>query len=264
MRRCLAVIAMAAAVWLGSLAVPGWGRGGEPAEPISFISPPPDVGLPVGQGIEVRYRAEAAAVLELRVQADRPAEATHAPTAVSDVLAVDRVEAGEEVADFWAPVNEGRHCLVIRALPVPNARREAAPVTASRCVMVLPAGSSVRLHVESEVDGNVPRHSCRPRGGPGRDESRGTWPIPRAVGLDRLAPAEPGVQTPGGVPPARRAGAGRDESRGTWPIFRSAIQEVNHETPMAFVRIACEHPVVCSSSRRGGRGAGDVGAGPGA
>jgi len=152
MKRCLLVIAVAAAVWLGSLAAPGWGWGGERPGPISFISPPPDVGLPVGQRIEVRYRAEAAAVLELRVQAVQLAEATEAPTALSDVLAVDRVEAGEEVAHFWAPGNEGRHCLIITAVPVPDARREAATATFTRCLTALPAGSSVRLCVESETE----------------------------------------------------------------------------------------------------------------
>jgi len=113
MRRCLAVTAVAVAVWLGSLAAPGWGWGGEPAGPIRFISPPSDVGLPVGQGIEVRYRAEAAAVLELRVLADRPAEATD----ISHLLAVDHVGAGEEVAHFWAPAAEGRHCMSSRSCP---------------------------------------------------------------------------------------------------------------------------------------------------
>jgi len=151
MRRCLAVTAVAVAVWLGSLAAPGWGWGGEPAGPIRFISPPSDVGLPMGQGIEVRYRAEAAAVLELRVLADRPAEATD----ISHLLAVDHVGAGEEVAHFWAPAAEGRHCLIITVLPDREPRRETAKATLTCCLTALPAGSSVRLHVESDAEAHA-------------------------------------------------------------------------------------------------------------
>ncbi len=114
-------------------AAPGnLGRGGADSAPcLTLISPPLDIALPVGQGIEVRYRAAVPTILELRVvSSGRPDE----------LLAVDHAERGQEITRFWAPTAEGRHCLLVQALD-PRANIPPLPI----CITISPAGSPVRL-----------------------------------------------------------------------------------------------------------------------
>lgn len=155
MRRCLLVMTVAVAIWLGFLAMPGLYRsGGGPLAAVSFIAPPPEVGLPVGQRIEVRYRADVTAVLELQVQTHHPPDDIQYPAGMGYVLAVDQVQAGEEIAHCWAPIVEGRHCLVIVVSSAEAPDRSEALATTTRCLTVLPAGSTVRLSIESKAHRN--------------------------------------------------------------------------------------------------------------
>jgi len=117
------------ALFLAALMPTSWGLSREePLATVVLISPPAGLGLPVGQAVEVRYRVvEAATALEL--------------WADDTLVAVDRVQSGQEVAHAWAPAAPGPHCLTVRALDEGG----TLLATAERCVAGLPRGSPVRL-----------------------------------------------------------------------------------------------------------------------
>ena len=136
MRRWLQAMRVASAVLLALLlASAGVSQGRqEQFAAASIIAPPPGVKLPRGQGIEVRYRA----FMQLWV-APEDAEGP------SELLAVDYIRGGREIAHFWSPAAEGRYCLIVVASEVKDARRDATPAGALCCVTVLPAGAPVSL-----------------------------------------------------------------------------------------------------------------------
>mgnify|MGYP005840322523 CR=1 FL=1 len=126
LRIIIAAILLAAIMPTGS----GIGRGESPAEVI-IISPPPGLGLPVAQAVEVRYRVVgAAAILELWDGDTR--------------LAADYAPPKQEVAHAWALATTGPHCLTVRALGKEN----MLLATAELCIVALPRGSPVCLSVE--------------------------------------------------------------------------------------------------------------------
>ena len=105
--------------------------GGESSADVIIISPPPRLGLPVGQAVEIRYRVTGAAIV-LELWSDET------------LLAADEVQPGQEVNHAWAPATPGPHCLTVRAL----GEEDALLATAKRCVAGLPRGSPVCLHAE--------------------------------------------------------------------------------------------------------------------
>ncbi len=135
MARGLRLAGITVAILLFAVITPessGIGRG-EPSVAVIVISPPPELALPVGQAIEVRYRVVgAASVLEFW----------------SDDMqvAVDAVQPGQEVTYAWAPAVPRPHCLTVRAL----GERGTLLATAERRILGLPRGSPVRLRVEGE------------------------------------------------------------------------------------------------------------------
>jgi hypothetical protein len=133
-------------VWFCNLAAPGWGRGdSEAIAAISIVSPPPDVRLPIGQGIQVRYRASGAVILELRGRSGEIGASMDDPVGKYDPLAVDRVQRGQEVVHFWSPTAEGRYCFTVIASQGQGSRRVETLVPARCCVIALPAGSRTQL-----------------------------------------------------------------------------------------------------------------------
>jgi hypothetical protein len=98
---------------------------------VEMISPPPDVALPVGQAVEIRYRlAGVAATVQLWHD--------------GVLLFADRVGDGQEVVHPWVPIETGLHCLTVRALDDKGTRL----ATAELCLSGLPAGSPVQLRNE--------------------------------------------------------------------------------------------------------------------
>jgi hypothetical protein len=128
--RTIGIIAVAlflAAIMPTSLSI----SRGEPPVAVIIISPPPELALPVGQAVEVRYRIlGAAAVVELWSN--------------DTLVAVDRVQSGQEIAHAWALGTLGPHCLTVRALDEGG----TLLATAERHVAGLPHGSPVRLRTE--------------------------------------------------------------------------------------------------------------------
>lgn len=108
----------------------GLGRGDSLAG-VVIISPPAGLGLPIGQAVEVRYYAVAVATA-FELWAD------------DTLVAIDRVQSGQEVAHAWAPATLVRHCLTVRALD----ERGTLLATAERCVVALPRGLPVQLWAE--------------------------------------------------------------------------------------------------------------------
>ena len=121
--RAVGIIVVALLLAVVMPASSGIGRGESSADVI-IISPPPRLGLPVGQAVEVRYRVTGAAtVLELWGDAT--------------LLAADEVQPGQEISHAWAPATPGPHCLTVRAIGEENNRLAMA----GRCVAGLPCGS---------------------------------------------------------------------------------------------------------------------------
>jgi len=104
---------------------------GEPLARVVIISPPAGLGLPIGQAVQVRYRI-VGAVTALELWAD------------DTLVAIDRVQSGQEIAHAWAPATLGPHRLTVRALD----EGSTLLATAERCVAGLPRGSPVRLRAE--------------------------------------------------------------------------------------------------------------------
>lgn len=102
---------------------------GAPPTILVFISPPPGLGLPVGQHVEVRYRFAGRTPAMLDLATD------------SVALATDWVEPGQEVAHAWTPDSLGLHQLCVRALGPDES------ILGNACLAVngLSAGSPVRV-----------------------------------------------------------------------------------------------------------------------
>lgn len=125
-------VIIAAALFLAILMPTSLGLGWEESlATVIIISPPAELGLPIGQAVEVRYRVTSAATA-LELWAD------------DTLLAVDRVQSGQQIAHAWAPATLGPHCLTVRAL----GEEGTLLATVERCVAALPRGSPVRLRVE--------------------------------------------------------------------------------------------------------------------
>lgn len=123
---------IAAALFLVVLMPTSSGLGqGESLAGVVIISPPAGLGLPIGQAVEVRYDFVGAATA-FELWAD------------DSLVAVDRVQSGQQIAHAWAPATLGPHCLTVRALD----ERGTLLATAERCVAGLPRGSPVRLRAE--------------------------------------------------------------------------------------------------------------------
>jgi hypothetical protein len=123
---------IAAALFLAAVMPTSSGLGrGEPLAAVIIISPPAGLGLPIGQAVEVRYYIVGAATA-FELWAD------------DTLVAVNRVQSGQEVAHVWAPAALGPHRLTVRALD----ERGTLLATAERRVSGLPRGSPVRLRAE--------------------------------------------------------------------------------------------------------------------
>jgi len=123
---------IAVALFLAAVMPTSSGLGqGEPLAAVVIISPPPELALPVGQAVEVRYRIVGAATA-LQLWAD------------DTLVAVDRTQSGQEIAHAWVPATLGPHRLTVRALD----ESETLLATAERRVDGLPRGSPVRLRTE--------------------------------------------------------------------------------------------------------------------
>jgi hypothetical protein len=133
MRRRLRAAGFAVAIVMVAVAVQASLGSGQKAQgaTVEMISPPPDVALPVGQAVEIRYRlAGIAATVQLWHD--------------GVLLFADRVGNGQEVVHPWAPIETGLHCLTVRALD----DRGMLLATAELRLSGLPAGSPVRLRNE--------------------------------------------------------------------------------------------------------------------
>jgi len=129
MRRSFRVMGLVAVLAAVAVAVQaGMGAAGRSSITVEIIAPPPNVTLPAGQAVEVRYRVTGPAG-----RAELWCDDT--------LLATDATQAGQELIHAWIPTDLGAACCIVQA----RDERNAVLASARRCLTVEPDGSPVRL-----------------------------------------------------------------------------------------------------------------------